>query len=361
MKAAVLFESPGALVIEDVVVDAPGPYEVLLRVAATGLCHTDLHSMKTKRTLLGPTVMGHEGAGIVEAVGTGVTYVKPGDHVVTFPAWFCGRCEFCLSGRQTLCSAGSIIRGAAERPRLTLAGGEPLFQSIGLGTFAEQMLVHENAVVKIDQEIPLDRAALVGCGVATGIGAVIRTAKVPEGATVAVVGCGGIGLNAIQGAVLAGASRIVAIDINDGKLSLARQFGATDTVNSSGGDAAAQVHDLIPGAGGVDFSFEAVGSKPTFELAFAVLRKGGTATAIGVATGNFELPMYEFLSGKSFQGSVMGSVQYRRDLPYILDLYTRGQIKLDELVSNRLSLDHINAGYADIRSGSIARSVVVFD
>ncbi|MDI1288564.1 MAG: Zn-dependent alcohol dehydrogenase [bacterium] len=361
MKAAVLYESPGVLVVEDVSVDKPGPNEVLVRVGATGLCHSDLHYMETKRQLAGPTVMGHEGAGVVEAVGSDVTYVKPGDHVVGFPTFSCGRCEFCMSGRGSMCAAGNVLRGGTDKPRLSRPNGDPLSQFIGLSTFAEQMLVHEHQTVKIDPAIPFDRAALVGCGVPTGIGAVIRTAKVPEGATVAVIGCGGIGLNAVQGAVLACASRIVAIDINDGKLALARQFGATDTINSSTGDAVEQLHDLIPGQGGVDYSFEAVGSRHTYELAFAVLRMGGTATAIGVAQGNFELPMYPFLSGKKFQGSTMGSIDHRRDIPFILDLYMRGQIKLDELVSDRLTLDRINEGYAEIRNGSIARSVVVFD
>jgi len=244
---------------------------------------------------------------------------------------------------------------------LTLPNGKPALQFAGLATFAEQMLVHENALVKINADIPMDRAALVGCGVPTGVGAVIRTARVPEGATVAVIGCGGIGLNVVQGAVLAGASRIVAVDINDGKLELARQFGATDTINSTAGDAVEQLHELIPGSGGVDYSFEALGIKETFELAFALLRRGGTATAIGAGKGTFAVPMAEFLQEKKIQGSCMGSVQFRRDLPYLLDLYTKGRLKLDELVSSRIPLEQINEGYAAIGSGSIARSVVVFD
>jgi S-(hydroxymethyl)glutathione dehydrogenase/alcohol dehydrogenase len=361
MKAAVLYETPGKMIVEDVEIDNPGPREVLIRVGATGLCHSDLHWLEGTFPIAGPTILGHEGAGVVESVGRDVTYVKPGDHVITYPAAYCGNCEWCLSGRPTLCAAEGLTRGAGDKPRLSLPNGDPLLQFTGLATFAEEMLVHENAIVKINPDIPMDRAALVGCGVPTGVGAVIRTAKVPEGASVAVIGCGGVGLNVIQGAVLAGASRIVAIDINDGKLELAKQFGATDTINNSNNDAVEQLHELIPGAGGVDYSFEALGIKQTYELAFALLRKGGTATAIGVPSGTFELPMMDFLQEKKFQGSIMGSVQFRRDLPYLLDLYTRGKLKLDELVSNRIPLSQINDGYAAIGSGSIARSVVVFD
>ncbi len=193
------------------------------------------------------------------------------------------------------------------------------------------------------------------------MGAVIRTARVPAGATVAVVGCGGIGLNVIQGATLAGASRIIAIDINDGKLERARQFGATDVINNSAGDAAGQLDDLLPGAGGVDYSFEALGLKQTLELAFALLRPGGTATMIGVAAGTFEIPAGLLLRERKVQGSLMGSMRFRQDLPYLLDLYQQGRLKLDELVSARITLPQINEGYAAISDGSIARSVVVFN
>jgi S-(hydroxymethyl)glutathione dehydrogenase/alcohol dehydrogenase len=361
VQAAVLFESPGALTIEDLRVDRPGPHEVLLRVAATGLCHSDLHYLDRHYPLEGPTVMGHEGAGVVEAVGSDVTYVKPGDHVISFPVGFCGHCEFCQAGRPTLCSQEGLRRTPGGEPRLRLANGDPCVQFVGLATFAEQMLVHERALVKIDPDIPLDRAALVGCAVPTGVGAVIRTAKVPPGANVAVIGCGGVGLNCIQGAVIAGANRIVAIDINDGKLALARQFGATDLINNSGGDAVDQLNDILPGTGGVDYSFEAIGLKQTYELAFAILRTGGTATLIGVPSGSIELPAGAFLRERRVQGSLMGSVRFRQDLPYFLDLYLAGRLKLEELVSSRIPLERINEGYKAITDGSVARSVVVFD
>jgi S-(hydroxymethyl)glutathione dehydrogenase / alcohol dehydrogenase len=207
----------------------------------------------------------------------------------------------------------------------------------------------------------LDLAALLGCGVPTGVGAVIRTAQVPPGANVAVIGCGGIGLNCVQGAVIAGANRVIAIDINAGKLDRAREFGATDVIDNTAGDAAEQLRDLLPGSGGVDYSFEALGLPATYELAFALLRPGGTATMIGVAEGTIQLPAGAFVGGElRIQGSRLGSIRARQDIPYLLDLYAAGRLKLDELVSNRICLDQINEGYAAIGNGSIARSVVVF-
>jgi S-(hydroxymethyl)glutathione dehydrogenase/alcohol dehydrogenase len=360
MKAAVLFESPGVLQMEDVSVDKPRPREVLVRVKATGLCHSDLHFLHRPTALEGPTVLGHEAAGFVEAVGSDVTYVRPGDHVISFPTAFCGQCEWCLSGRPTLCQRVGLTRQAGDE-RLRLQDGAPCIQFSGLGTFAEQMLVHENSLVKVSEEVPFDRAALLGCAVPTGVGAVIRTAKVPPGATVAVIGCGGIGLNCIQGALLAGASRIVAIDINDGKLRRAVEFGATDIIDNSNGDAVEQLRDLIPGADGVDYSFEATGLPQTYELAFEVLRIGGTATVLGIASGNITLPAAAFLRERTFQGSMMGSVRFRQDLPYLLELYLAGRLKLDELVTNHIALEDINEGYRTISEGSTARSIVVFD
>jgi S-(hydroxymethyl)glutathione dehydrogenase / alcohol dehydrogenase len=358
MKAAVLYESPGKLHVEEVSVAAPVGQEVLIHVGATGLCHSDLHLLEHANPLDGPTVLGHEGAGIVEAIGPDVDYVKVGDHVIAYPVARCGNCYWCHSGHPTQCTQIGMVRPG----RLHLSDGRPLTQFIGLATFAEQMLVHQNKLVKIESDIPPAVAALVGCGVPTGVGAVLNKAQVMPGSTVAVIGCGGIGLNAIQGAVLAEASRIVGIDINDGKLQLARQFGATDVINNSAGDAVEQLHDMLPRGEGVDYSFEAIGSKATFELAFDVLGPLGTATVIGVLNGDFELPGRFMLAGeRRIQGSRMGSGNFREDLPYYLRLYREGRLKLDELVSNRIPLSEINEGYAAIRDGSIARSVVIFD
>jgi S-(hydroxymethyl)glutathione dehydrogenase/alcohol dehydrogenase len=223
------------------------------------------------------------------------------------------------------------------------------------------MLVHENAVVRIDPDIPLDRAALLGCGVMTGVGAVLRTAKVRPGANVAVVGCGGIGLNCIQGAVIAGANRIVAIDIDDNKLEIARQFGATDAINTLVTQPGFALDAILPNSGGVDYSFEALGLKSTIELAFDLLRPGGTATVIGLLNGTFSISGRDLLQERRIQGSMLGSVNFRTDIPYFLDLYRRGRLKLDELISTRLGLDAINEGFAALADGKVARSVIVFD
>jgi S-(hydroxymethyl)glutathione dehydrogenase / alcohol dehydrogenase len=360
--AAVLHSSPGDLSVEEVTVGEPGPFEVLIRVAAAGLCHSDLHHLERETGIPVPSVLGHEGAGVVEAVGSNVTYVAPGDHVVTFATTSCGKCEWCLCGSPNLCPAPGTDRAADQPPRLRLSDGRPCSQHGGLGTFAEYMLVHENALVNIRRSIPLECAALLGCGVATGVGAVIRTAQVPVGATVAVVGCGGIGLSCIQGALIAGASRIIGIDIRDGKLDLARQFGATDVINNSEGDAREQLEALLPGKGGVDYSFEAIGIKETFELAFSLLRPRGTATMLGVGIGTFEVPARPLQMGElKVQGSLMGSLRFRQDVPMLLGLYEDGRLKLDEMVSNRISLDQINEGYAAITMDNVARSVLVFD
>jgi S-(hydroxymethyl)glutathione dehydrogenase/alcohol dehydrogenase len=233
-------------------------------------------------------------------------------------------------------------------------------QFLNLSSFAEQMLVHEHAIVKINPEMPLDRACLLGCGATTGLGAVQNTAKVEPGSTVAVIGCGGIGLNAIQGAYLAGAARIIAVDMLDSKLELAKQFGATDTVNAADGTAVQQVLEMT--GGGVHYSFEAIGLKVAAEQAFAMLRRGGTATVIGMIPigQSVELPGFAFLGEKKIQGSAMGSNRFRVDMPRYVDLYLQGRLKLDELVSARIKLEEINDGFAEMKKGEIARSVIVF-
>ncbi|MEZ5234102.1 MAG: Zn-dependent alcohol dehydrogenase [Acidimicrobiales bacterium] len=361
MKAAVLREAPGALQIEDVSHDKPGPREVLVRTVAAGLCHSDLHFMEALYPHPLPAVLGHESAGVVEAVGDQVTYVQPGDHVITCLSVYCGNCENCLSGHLAICDdKNSTNRPASAAPRLH-KGDEPLQQFLYMSSFAERMLVHEHGVVKIRKDMPLDRAALIGCGVTTGIGAVLNTAKVEPGATVAVIGCGGIGLNAVQGAALAGASRIIAVDLNPMKLELAKTFGATDVVNGSDGDSVKQVRELTKG--GVHYAFEAIGLKVAAEQAFGMLRRGGTACVIGmIPVGQkVEVPGYELLSEKRLMGSNMGSNRFRIDMPRYIDFYLDGRLKLDELVSARIKLEDINEGFANMKAGSVARSVIVFD
>ena len=363
MRAAVLNQIPGELEIEEVSIDKPAANEVLMQVVASGLCHSDLHFMDGLWQTRMPAVMGHEAAGIVEAVGEDVTYVKPGDHVISCLSVFCGKCRWCLSGHLSLCDNPAAVarpRGAASR--LTNSKGETLNQFARLGAFAEMMLVHENAVVKIRDEMPLDRASLIGCGVTTGLGAVFRTARVEPGSEVAVIGAGGIGLSAIQGARIAGASKIIAIDVTTAKLDVARQLGATHVVNAAEGDPVEQVKELT--GGGVDYAFEAIGSKQTGEQAFRMLRSRGVATIIGMAPmgTNFELPAHEvFMQEKTFRGSMMGSNQFRLDMPRFIDLYLDGKLLLDEMVSHRITLDEINHGYDLMRNRQTTRTVITFE
>ncbi len=362
MKAAVLKTIPGELEIEEVAIGTPGPREVLIRTVAAGLCHSDLHFIEGKYPYMTPAVLGHESAGVVEAVGSDVNYVEPGDHVITCLSVFCGHCSYCLEGRPALCSGKDVEcnRGPDEEPRLTI-DGEPAYQFLNLSSFAEMMLVHEHAIVKIRKDMPLDRAALIGCGVLTGTGAVFRTAGVRPGETVAVVGCGGIGLAAIQGARIAGAGRIIAIDMVDSKLEIARQMGATDTVNAGETDPVMAVLEMT--GGGVHYSFEAIGLKATAEQAFGMIRNGGAAVIIGmIPIGvNVEIPGVQFLFEKKMIGSNMGSNQFRTDMPRLVDMYLDGRLMLDEMVSARIPLEEINEGFAAMKGGTVARSVVVFE
>jgi S-(hydroxymethyl)glutathione dehydrogenase/alcohol dehydrogenase len=359
MRAAVLHECPGWLDITDLDVGAIGPREVLVHTQAAGLCHSDLHCIEGTLPVQVPVVLGHESSGVVEAVGSEVTDFRPGDPVIACTSAACGACLMCSTGRPSMCH-NPPRRAAHHEPALT-EDGKPVAQFAGLGGFAEQMLLPQEALMKVDGDIPVEVAAVVGCAVTTGLGAVFNTAKVPPGATVAVVGCGGIGLNVVQGAVVAGASRVIAVDVSDEKLTRAREFGATDGVDATAGDPVAQVIELT--GGGVDYSFEALGRKQTSEQAFAMVASGGTATIIGLSPfgTTFELPALDFLREKKIQGSIMGSNRFRVDMPYYLALYQQGRIKLDELISARIELDEINDGYKTLQSGVGARSVIVFD
>lgn len=361
MKAAVLESAPGDLiVVDDVDHDAVGPREILIQTGAAGVCHSDLHYMQGKYRTRTPTVVGHEAAGVVLEVGRDVSYVKPGDHVVTCLSVFCGTCEYCLSGQLVLCSKRGTRRRRGERQRLRRSG-EDIWQFLDVSAFAERMLVHENAVAKVDPELSPDRAALLGCSVTTGLGAVFRTARVRAGSTVAVIGCGGVGLNTIQGAELAGAARVIAVDQVPAKLDLARQFGATDVVNSAEEDAVAQVRELT--GDGVDYSFEAIGLKATTEQAFAMLRPGGTTVVVGmIPLGiSVEIPGVDFMYEKKLVGSLMGSNNFRTDMPRYADMYLQGRLKLDELVSARVGLEDVNKAFDEMQRGSVARSVLVFE
>ncbi len=358
MKAAVYHAPNQPLTIEDVEIDNPGPREVLIRTAAAGLCHSDLHFMEGKYPWPAPAVLGHESAGVVEAVGRDVTYVKPGDHVITCLSVFCGHCEFCLTGHMSICQTPEVKMppGAARRLRWK---GQHMNQYLNLSSFAEQMLVHEHALVKITPEMPLDVAALIGCGVMTGYGAIIHTAKVEPGSTVAIAGCGGIGLAAVNGAAIAGAGRIIAIDKDPGKLELAKKMGATDGVLADD-DSVKRINEMT--GGGVHYSFECVGLKQTAELCFSILRPGGTATIIGMIPMGVKLELHgpDFLRERRIQGSAMGSNRFRVDMPRMIDFYQQGRLHLDQLISNRITLGEINEGFDAMKKGGVARSVIVF-
>ena len=360
MKAAVFREVNKPMEIEDITISKPGPREVLIRTKAAGICHSDMHFFNGSYPGKLPMVLGHESAGVVEQVGSDVHYVKPGDHVITCLSVFCGHCDQCLTGHLSLCQEPEMSRGKEEEPRIS-HNDQPLTPFAQLGSFAEMMLVHEHALVKVREDMPMDRAALIGCGVTTGIGAVIHTASVEPGSTVAVIGCGGIGLSAINGAALAGASRIIAVDMVASKLELARKFGATDLVDASDGEAIEKVRELT--GGGVHYSFEAIGLKATAEQAFRMLRPGGTATVIGmIPPGQMvELHGVDFLAEKKIQGSMMGSNRFRVDMPRFVDFYLQGKLHLDDMISNRIALSDINEGMAALETGEIARSVIMFD
>ncbi|XOV82996.1 MAG: Zn-dependent alcohol dehydrogenase [bacterium] len=360
MKAAVFREVNVPMEIEEVEVSKPGPREVLIRTKAAGICHSDMHFFNGTYPGQLPMILGHESAGIVEQVGSDVHYVKPGDHVITCLSVFCGHCEQCLTGHLSLCQEPEVNRSADEPPRLHQADTS-LGQFAQLGSFAEMMLVHEHALVKIREDMPMDRAALIGCGVTTGVGAVIHTAAVEPGSTVAVIGCGGIGLSCINGAAIAGAARIIAVDRVSSKLDLARKFGATDVVDASDGDAVQKVIEMT--GGGVHYSFEAIGLKSTAEQAFQMLRNGGTATVIGMIPPGDMVSLHgvDFLFEKKIQGSMMGSNRFRVDMPRFVDFYLQGRLHLDDLVSKRIALSDINEGMAALETGEIARSVIVFD
>lgn len=362
MKAAIL-EKPGQpLEIDRLAIAKPGPHEVLIRTAACGLCHSDLHFIEGTYPHPLPAVPGHEAAGIVEAVGSEVRTVKKGDAVVTCLSAFCGHCEFCVTGRMALCLGGDTRRGAGEAPRLTRASdGSTVSQMLNLSAFAEMMLVHEHACVAINPDMPLDRAAVIGCAVTTGAGAVFNACKVTPGETVAVVGCGGVGLATVNAAKIAGAGRIIAADPMPEKRELAKKLGATDVVDAMAPDAAKQILELTKG--GVDHAIEAVGRPASGELAVKSLRRGGTATILGMMPLNHAvaLPAMDLLSGKKLQGAIMGMNRFPVDLPRLVDFYMRGLLDLDTIIAERIPLEGINEGFEKMKQGHSARSVIVFD
>ncbi len=349
------------LEIEDVRIDAPGPGEVLVRTAASGICHSDLHVVEGGLPMPPPCILGHEPAGVVEEVGAGVSGFAPGDPVIGCISAWCGECEVCLRGKPHLCGGASLQRPEGSASRLS-KDGAPVLQFANLSSFAEKMLTHERSLVKIRPDMPLDRAALIGCGVTTGIGAALNTARVAPGSTCAVIACGGVGLSALQGCRIAGASRIVAVDNQAWKLDLARKLGATDTVDSNDGDAVAQVMELT--GGGVDYAFECLGSQPTVQQAVGMLKRAGTAVLVGIVPVGQMVELHAAditFQEKRVIGSLMGSNRFRLDMPRYVDFYLDGRLKLDEMISARIGLDGVNDAFDALRKGEAARQVIVFD
>lgn len=364
-KTAVVYEHDAPVVVDTLTLDDPKENEVLLRMGASGVCHSDLSVVNGTIYFDPPVALGHEGAGIVERVGDKVTYVKPGDHVILSFVTYCEACPMCDLDRVCLCKGFSARRGYLldDTCRLHNARGQDIIQMSRIGTMSELAVVPEQALIKIDPAYPLDRAALVGCGVTTGVGAVLRTAEVEPGSTVAVIGTGGVGLNAVQGAVLADAERIIAVDLMENKLEFARQFGATDTVNASEVDAIEAVRELSGGLG-VDYAFEAIGSSVTIRQAFDMVRPAGTAVAIGLARAAdlVPVPPQDLIWGeKNLIGSYYGSSRPRVDMPKYLQYYDEGKLKLDELITQTYRLDQINEAFADMEAGKNARGMLSFD
>ncbi len=364
-KAAILFEVGQKLELRDVEVQSPQAGEVLVRMAAGGVCHSDLHAMTGHLVASLPAILGHEGSGIVTDVGPGVTSVKPGDHVIPLWRLSCGSCEYCSGGRPALCPEGTQIRMTGRlldgSTRFTLDGKE-IKHFAGVSTFSEYSVIPARAVLKIPDDFPLDRAALLGCAVITGVGAVFNCARVRPGSSVAVFGAGGIGLNVIQGAAIAGAEKIIAVDVLPNKLEFARQFGATHTINGASGNAVEQIKALTDGKG-VEYAFEAIGLPATMRQAYDSLRKRGMAVVIGVApmTTEVSVPVMTLVyEERILTGSVYGSSRPAIDIPKLIALYRGGKLKLDELLTRRYPFAEINEAYGALERGEVARSVVTF-
>ncbi|WP_208123327.1 S-(hydroxymethyl)glutathione dehydrogenase/class III alcohol dehydrogenase [Facilibium subflavum] len=366
-KAAIAWQAGKPLSIETVTVTPPKDNEVLVKIAATGICHTDAYTLSgADPEGIFPAILGHEGAGVVEEVGKAVTSVKPGDHVIPLYTPECGQCKFCLSGKTNLCQAIRSTQGKGLMPDGTTRfsiDGKPIYHYMGTSTFSEYTVLPEIALAKVNKAAPLEKICLLGCGITTGIGAVLNTAKVEPGSTVAVFGLGGIGLSVIQGAVLARASRIIAIDINENKFEMARLLGATECLNPNDYDI--PFHQVIIDLtdGGVDYSFECIGNTATMRQALECCHKGwGESVIIGVAGSGQEISTrpFQLVTGRVWKGSAFGGVKGRTELPRYVDDYLAGKIKVDEMVTQTLPLKDINKAFDAMHQGQVIRSVVVY-
>ena len=366
-RAAVAREAGKPLVLEELELEGPKAGEVLLQVVATGICHTDAYTLSGEDPEgLFPAVLGHEGGAIVREVGQGVTSVKPGDHVIPLYTPECRKCDFCRSGKTNLCQAIRVTQGQGLMPDGTSrfsSGGSPVYHYMGTSTFSEHTVVPEIAVAKINAAAPLDKVCLLGCGITTGIGAVLNTAGVEPGSTVAVFGLGGIGLSVIQGAVMAKAERILAIDINPGKFEFAKSLGATDCINPL--DHSAPIQEVIVEmtGGGVDYSFECVGNVELMRSAQEFAHKGwGQSVIIGVAGAGKEIRTrpFQLVTGRVWKGTAFGGVKGRTELPGFVERYLAGEIKVDEMVTHTLPFEDINRAFDLMHEGKSIRSVVTY-
>jgi len=365
-KAAVCRELNEPLSIEEVDLEAPKAGEVKVKMGASGVCHSDLSVQNG--TLFGsyPIVLGHEGAGVIEEIGEGVEGLAPGDHVVISWVPQCGHCYFCQHGQGYLCEAGAAGMATGGlldgTPRFS-KDGTPIMQMACTGTFSEAVVIPAIGAVKIPNDVPLDIAALIGCGVLTGVGAAVNTADIKAGDTVVVVGCGGVGLNVIQGAVIAGATRVIAVDMLENKLKMAEQFGATDLVNAGEGDPVAKVLELTEGRG-ADVAFEVIGLKATIDQTINMTRRGGEAVLVGVPKMEVMLELPAFFSvvlmAKTIKGCWYGSSNVQEDVPKLVGWYREGKLKLDELISRRIELADVNDAFRAMEAGEVARSVIQY-
>jgi S-(hydroxymethyl)glutathione dehydrogenase/alcohol dehydrogenase len=362
MKAAVLYEAKKPLVVEEIDVEDPKRGEVMVRIVASGVCHSDLHFIEGLWPFPMPVVMGHEASGVVDKVGEGVTYVQPGDHVVLSFVPTCGACYYCTIGRPALCTEGGGRGGAMKDGTTRLKKGDQVIRPFAqVGSFAEYAVVPEGGVVKIREDAPLDKVSLVGCGVMTGVGAVANTAQVEPGSSVAVIGAGGVGLNVIQGAALAGAAKIIAVDLLDNKLEMAKRFGATDVINGENEDPVRRIREIT--GRGADYAFEVIGNVKAIAQAFDSVRPGGTAVVVGMAPLGSEVSVSTtgfFMQEKVLRGCYYGSTRFRVDMPRLIDLYMAGKLKIDELISREYPLEGINDAFAAMKNGEVARSIIKF-
>ncbi len=366
-RAAVAWEAGKPLAIEEVEVEGPKSREVLLQIKATGVCHTDAYTLSGKDPEgIFPSILGHEGGAVVMEAGKDVTSVKAGDHVIPLYIPECGECKFCRSGRTNLCGAIRASQGKGVMPdgssRFTLMG-KPLYHYMGTSTFSEYTVLPEIAVAKINPSAPLDKVCLLGCGITTGIGAVLNTAKVGPGSTAAVFGLGGIGLSVVQGLILAKAQRVIAVDLNSDKFAVAKSLGATDFINPT--DYSGPIQDVIVDLtdGGVDYSFECIGNVKTMRAALECCHKGwGESIIIGVAAAGEEISTrpFQLVTGRVWRGTAFGGVKGRSQLPGFVERYLSGEIKIDPMVTHRLPLERINEAFDLIHAGKSIRTVITF-